>query len=36
LCDDADIGFPPAIINKTIEAEAVVEMAEQSDLVLKP
>jgi hypothetical protein len=36
LRDNSDIGFFASIINEAIEAKAVVEMAEQDDLVLKP
>ena len=36
LRDNSDIGFFASIINEAIEAKAVVEIAEQDDLVLKP
>jgi hypothetical protein len=36
LRDNSDIGYFAAIINEAIEAKAVVKMAEQDDLVLKP
>ncbi len=36
LRDKSDMGFFASIINEAIEAKAVVEMAEQDDLVLKP
>ena len=34
LRDNSDIGFFASIINEAIEAKAVVEVAEQDDLVL--
>ena len=36
LRDNSDIGFFASIINEAIEANAIVETAEQADLVLKP
>ena len=36
LRDHSDIGFFASIINEATEAKAVVKVAEQDDLVLKP
>src|ERR1700722_16649951 len=36
LGHDADIGLVAAVVAETIEAEAIVDVAEQSDVVLEP
>ncbi len=36
LCDDADVGVVAAIVAEAVEADAVVQTAEQDDVMLEP
>jgi hypothetical protein len=36
LCHDANIGLHPAVIDETVEAEAIVEAADKADVMFKP
>ena len=35
LCDHADIGFMPAVIYKTVNAEPIIEAADKDDIMLE-